>query len=150
MIAPASPVLATEVFRRFNRAYTRFLATLDDHYLGTEYSLAEGRVLYELATRSRAQAKDVAEALGLDAGYLSRILRKFEKAGLVNRAAAAHDKRAAHLLLTVRGRAAIRTLNARANRQARDILGKLSAGQRSQFARALSTIEATVLAGRRQ
>lgn len=138
---------ATAAFRRFNRAYTRFLGTLDDHYLRTEYSLAEGRVLYELATRSRAQAKDVAEALGLDPGYLSRILRKFEKALLVTRATAEHDKRAADLLLTERGHAAIRTLNSRANQQARDVLGKLSAGQRTQFARALSIIQDTVLGG---
>ena len=63
-------------FRRFNRAYTRFLGTLNDHYLRTEYSLAEGRVLYELATHSRPQAKEIAEALGLDPGYLSRILKQ--------------------------------------------------------------------------
>jgi DNA-binding MarR family transcriptional regulator/GNAT superfamily N-acetyltransferase len=150
MTADAHLVPATAAFRRFNRAYTRFLGTLDDHYLRTEYSLAEGRVLYELATRSRAQAKDVAEALGLDPGYLSRILRKFEKAGLVGRVAAAHDRRAADLLLTARGRAALRTLNSRANRQARDVLGKLSDGQCTQFVQALSTIEETVLEGRRE
>ena len=148
MPADASLVPATAAFRRFNRAYTRFLGTLDDHYLRTEYSLAEGRVMYELATRSRAQAKDVAEALGLDPGYLSRILRKFEKTGLVTRATAVHDKRATDLQLTARGRAAIRILNSRANRQAHDVLDKLSAGQRQQFARALSTIEDTVLGGR--
>ena len=145
MPSDASLVPATAAFRRFNRDYTRFLGTLDNHYLRTEYSLAEGRVLYELATRSRAQAKDVAAALGLDPGYLSRILRKFQKAGLVTRATAAHDKRAADLLLTARGRAAIRTLNSRANRQAHDILGRLSPRQRRQFAHALSTIENTVL-----
>lgn len=135
-------------FRRFNRAYTRFLGTLDEHYLGTEYSLAEGRVLYELATRAKPQAKEVAEALGLDAGYLSRILGKFKKSGLIERTTAKHDKRAAHLLLTTGGRAAIRALNGRADKQARSIFGKLSSEQRAEFVRALGAIEETVLAVR--
>ncbi len=132
-------------FRRFNRAYTRFLGTLSDSYLRTEYSLAEGRVLYELATRSRPQAKDVAEALGLDPGYLSRILAKFRKAGLIARATAPHDRRAAHLLLTARGKAALGTLNRRANRQAHAVLSSLSTGQRTQLAGAWHAIERTIL-----
>jgi DNA-binding MarR family transcriptional regulator/GNAT superfamily N-acetyltransferase len=140
---------STASFRSFNRAYTRFLGTLDDHYLRTDYSLAEGRVLYELATRTRPQAKEIAEALGLDPGYLSRILRKFERTGLVSRATANEDKRAADLHLTAQGRAAIRTLNLRADKQAEAILGKLSAGERTRFAHALSSIEETVLGGRR-
>ena len=71
----------TAVFRQFNRVYTRFLGTLSEGFLRTEFSLAEGRVIYELATRPKAQAKEIGETLGLDAGYLSRILTKFEKAG---------------------------------------------------------------------
>jgi DNA-binding MarR family transcriptional regulator/GNAT superfamily N-acetyltransferase len=138
----------TARFRRFNRTYTRFLGTLNNHYLNTEYSLAEGRVLYELATRSGSQAKDVAEALSLDAGYLSRILRKFEKNGLVVRAAAKDDGRAANLQLTSRGRAAIRSLNLRADNQARAVLERLNARRRRELARAISTIEETVLGGR--
>ena len=149
MSAPGpSLVPATAAFRRFNRAYTRFLGTLNDHYLRTQYSLAEGRVLYELATHKKPQARDVAEALGLDAGYLSRILRKFERAGLVARATSRQDKRAADLRLTARGRAAIRTLNLRADKQAQDLLGSLSPGQRAKFSDALDTIEETVLGGR--
>ncbi len=143
-----SPAPSTAAFRRFNRAYTRFLGTLDDHYLRTDYSLAEGRVLYELATGTRPQASEIAEELNLDPGYLSRILRKFERTGLVCRATAKEDKRAANLQLTARGRAAIRTLNLRADKQAEAILGKLSASQRARFAHALSSIEETVLASR--
>ena len=145
----SSLVPATAAFRRFNRAYTRFLGTLDHHYLRTDYSLAEGRVLYELATRTRPQAKEVAEALGLDAGYLSRILRKFEGTGLVTRSTDKEDKRAANLRLSARGRAALRTLNLRADKQAEAVLSKLSTSQRGRFAHALSSIEETVLGGRR-
>ena len=139
---------STAAFRHFNRAYTRFLGTLSDHYLSTDYSLAEGRVLYELATRPRPQAKDVAEALGLDPGYLSRILRKFERAGLVVRAPSSDDRRRADLRLTTGGRAAIRTLNARADKQAKTVLGKLSEDQRVKLSTALTTIEETVLGSR--
>jgi DNA-binding MarR family transcriptional regulator/GNAT superfamily N-acetyltransferase len=146
----ADPSLApaAAAFRRFNRAYTRFLGTLNNHYLRTEYSLAEGRVLYELATRTRPQARDVSEALGLDPGYLSRILRKFERAGLVARATSRQDKRASDLRLTTRGRAALRTLNLRADKQAHELLASLSPAQRANFAHALDTIEETVLARR--
>ena len=142
---PARPAPSTAAFRSFNRAYTRFLGTLNDHYLNTEYSLAEGRVLYELATRPRAQAKEIADVLGLDPGYLSRILRKFEREGLVARAVARDDRRAADLRLTARGRTAIRTLNLRADKQARSVLGQLSTDQRAKLASALSTIETTIL-----
>ena len=149
MPSDASLAAPTAAFRSFNRAYTRFLGTLNDHYLRTEYSLAEGRVLYELATRRpRPQAGEIAETLGLDPGYLSRILRKFERAGLVARIPAKDDRRAAELRLTTRGRAAVRTLNVRADKQARAVFGKLSAGQRARVTNALSTIEKTILDNR--
>lgn len=144
--APASLGPATAAFRRFNRAYTRFLGTLNDSYLSTGYSLAEGRVLYELAQRTKPQAKEVAHALGLDTGYLSRILSKFEEAGLVTRAKAKNDNRAAHLLLTTRGRAAVRTLDRRADNQAHRILANLPEHLRNKFINALHTIEQTALA----
>jgi DNA-binding MarR family transcriptional regulator/GNAT superfamily N-acetyltransferase len=136
---------ATAAFRRFNRAYTRFLGTLNESYLSTNYSLSEGRVLYELATHPKPQATEVGQALGLDAGYLSRIISKFEKAGLVARDTAKNDHRASNLLLTPRGRAAVRKLNVRADKQAQGILASLSEDQRSRFINALQTIERTAL-----
>ena len=138
--------LAADVaaFRRFNRAYTRFLGTLSESYLRTEFSLAEGRVLYEIATQSKPQAKSVAAALDLDAGYLSRILARFRRAGLVARRTSRADNRAADLLLTAGGRAALRTLNRRADRQARAFFARLPGPQRSQFIGSLHAIEAAV------
>jgi DNA-binding MarR family transcriptional regulator/GNAT superfamily N-acetyltransferase len=146
-MAPADSSLAPTVasFRQFNRNYTRFLGTLNDRYLHTDFSLAEGRVLYELATRANLQAKEVAETLGLDAGYLSRILSKFKKAGLVSRTTARDDRRASILQITGRGRAVVRTLNLRASQQAAAVLKKLSAHQRVEFSRALNTVEQIVL-----
>lgn len=144
--------LATDAaaFRHFNRVYTRFLGTLNEGFLRTEYSLAEGRVLYELATRSsqaaqEPQAKAIGEALDLDAGYLSRILTKFEKAGLVERRTSKGDSRAADLRLTARGRATFRTLNLRAEKQARTLLKSLPDAERARFIGATQTIEGVVL-----
>lgn len=142
----ADPALVADAaaFRQFNRVYTRFLGTLTDSFLRTEYTLAEGRVLYELATRSHPRAKDIGEALGLDAGYLSRILSKFEKSGLLTRKTSPGDNRAVDLLLTASGRAAFRTLNSRSETQARSFLKALPPASRAQFVSALHTMEATV------
>jgi DNA-binding MarR family transcriptional regulator/GNAT superfamily N-acetyltransferase len=132
-------------FRRFNRSYTRFIGTLNEGLLQTEFSLAEGRVLYELATQAAPQAKEIAAALDIDAGYLSRILAKFQRAGLVERRISKEDNRAADLRLTVRGRAAFRTLNTRSEKQARSILKDLPPRARTQFVDALRTIESIAL-----
>ena len=144
MASSSSLAPSTAAFRSFNRTYTRFLGTLNNHYLSTEYSLAEGRVMYELATHPGVQAKEIAEALGLDPGYLSRILRRLERLGLIARATSEDDKRASNLTLTADGRAAVRTLNKRADTQAHAVLGKLSAAQRVRFEHALNTIEETI------
>jgi len=137
-------------FRRFNRLYTQFIGTVTERFLHTRYSLAEGRVLYELAIRDKPRAKEVAEALGMDAGYLSRILTKHEKAGLVKRQISKRDGRAADLLLTPKGRAAFRTLNERAEKQARAIFADMTIPARTQFIGAMRTIEEVVLRGDRE
>jgi DNA-binding MarR family transcriptional regulator len=73
--------------RAFNRLYTRVIGTLREGLLNSEYSLSEARVLFQLATRHESTAREIARDLDLDAGYLSRILRKFECAGLLSRKA---------------------------------------------------------------
>ncbi|HEX4064468.1 MAG TPA: bifunctional helix-turn-helix transcriptional regulator/GNAT family N-acetyltransferase [Acidobacteriaceae bacterium] len=150
MPSPVDPVLAADAaaFRQFNRVYTRFLGTLSEGFLRTEYSLAEGRVLYELATRDPApQAKEIGATLGLDAGYLSRILTKFEKTGLVTRKTSKNDSRASDLQLTSRGRVVFRTLNTRAEKQAREFLQALPPPARTEFTSAVRTMEQS-LAGK--
>src|ERR1700693_5656838 len=74
-------------FRQFNRMYTQYIGTLNQGLLNSEYSLAEARVLYELASRTAPKASEIAEGLGMDPGYLSRILGKFEHDGLLQRRA---------------------------------------------------------------
>src|SRR4051794_28245053 len=128
-------------FRRFTRLYTRFLGTLEEGLLETPYSLSEARVLYELATRRRPLPKEITQELGMDAGYLSRILSKFQERGLVKRSASLEDGRLVHLTLTREGRAAFRNLNARSDRQARGILGALAPASRHELIRSMRSIE---------
>src|SRR3954447_23611938 len=99
--------------RRFNRFYTRQIGVLHEGLLRSPFSLAEVRVLYELAHNEEPTATDLAKELALDAGYLSRILRKFEKQGLIGRQRSAADGRRTLLRLTKRGRRAFATPDSR-------------------------------------
>ncbi len=128
-------------FRQFNRMYTRFIGTLQEGFLDTEFSLAEGRVIYELATRTAPKANEIAEALGIDPGYLSRLLGKFERAGLLKRKASKEDGRSTDLGLTQRGKAAFQKLNALADEQARRILTELPPREATQLVRSMRSIE---------
>src|SRR5581483_4202250 len=99
--------------RRFNRFYTRQIGVLRKTFLDSPYSLAEARVLYELANGRAPTATDIGRALDLDAGYLSRLLRSFEKRGLIRRQIAAEDGRRSHLTLSARGRRSFAPLDRR-------------------------------------
>src|SRR5271154_2402250 len=92
------------VVRRFNRFYTRQIGVLRKTFLDSPYSLGEARVLYEIASGRSLTASAIGRALDLDAGYLSRVLRNFEKRGFIERKASARDARPSHLTLTARGR----------------------------------------------
>src|SRR5271169_1743452 len=108
-LPPTAPAaLADDIanFRGFNRLYTRFIGTLQEGMLNTEFSLAEARVLYELATRKSPKAKEILEELEIDPGYMSRLLGKFEQAGLLKRKPSDRDGRFAEIALTRRGRSA--------------------------------------------
>src|SRR6185503_7005677 len=92
-----------ETVRRFNRFYTRQIGLLRKGYLKSPWSLTQVRVLYELAHRDRPTAHEIGKELGLDAGYLSRILRDFEKRRLLQKKVSEIDGRQSHLSLTKRG-----------------------------------------------
>lgn len=148
--AGPSPKAVTDVapdrvaaVRGFNRFYTRQLGLLRKTYLDTPYSLGEMRVLHELAHPSVAQptAKDIGRALDLDAGYLSRVLRNFEKRGLIRRTTSKNDARQSHLALTAQGRKFFAPAEKRSTDDVGAMLGALSEREQSELVRAMGTIE---------
>jgi DNA-binding MarR family transcriptional regulator/GNAT superfamily N-acetyltransferase len=127
--------------RRFNRFYTRHLGVLRRNFLDSPYSLGEARVLYEIASAQTPTASEIGRALDLDAGYLSRTLRNFEKRGLIARKRSPGDARQSRLTLTARGRRIFAPLQRRSQRQAGDMLEKLSAAEQARLVAAMTTIE---------
>jgi DNA-binding MarR family transcriptional regulator/N-acetylglutamate synthase-like GNAT family acetyltransferase len=128
--------------RRFNRFYTRQIGVLRKTYLDSPYSLGEMRVLYELAQGADKTAKDIGRNLDLDAGYLSRVLRDFEKKGLVKRTTSKADARQSHLSLTVKGRKVFAPADKRSQDDVAAMLAKLDSGKQAQLVSAMQTIEA--------
>ena len=132
---------AVERMRRFNRFYTRLVGVLDEGHLESPFSLAEARVLYELAHRRSPTASDIARDLALDAGYMSRMVKKLERKKIVRRTAAENDARQSLLHLTPAGRASFEMLDARAHAAVADLLEKLDAHERERATRAMTVIE---------
>jgi DNA-binding MarR family transcriptional regulator/GNAT superfamily N-acetyltransferase len=133
-------------FRRFTRFYTRLIGTLQEGILGSALSLAEARVLYELATQETPTATEIASALGLDPGYLSRILARFEKDGLLKRAASREDARRLTLQLKRKGTSLFRDLNGRSDQQAKTVLEPLPPTARDTLIASMGKIEALLSA----
>jgi DNA-binding MarR family transcriptional regulator/GNAT superfamily N-acetyltransferase len=133
-------------FRQFNRMYTRYIGTLNEGLLDSKYSLAEARVLYELATRAAPKAREIAEELAMDPGYLSRLLGKFERDWLLSKKASQQDGRSIELGLTARGRSVFRKLNALSDAQAHGVLQGLPPEARSEVIRCMGSIE-SILTG---
>jgi DNA-binding MarR family transcriptional regulator len=134
-------VSAVDAVRRFNRFYTRRIGALDEGHLHSVYSLAEVRVMYELANRAPATARELARDLSLDAGYLSRILRRFTTEGLLRRAPAKSDRRRTLLSLTAKGDRVFAPLNAGARAQVKALLEPLSIEERKALVAAMQRIE---------
>lgn len=130
--------------RRFNRFYTRQIGLLGDGYLGGPFTLAEVRVLYEVAHRDAPTASDIAKALGLDAGYLSRMLASFRKRGFLARKASIEDARQSHLSLTKKGRAAFLALDAKSADGVAKMIEPLSPAERNRLTGAMATIEGSL------
>ena len=127
--------------RRFSRFYTRQIGVLHEGLLGSPFSLTEGRVVYELAQREGATATELGGELGLDAGYLSRILRGFEERGLIGRRPSATDGRQSVLSLTERGREAFAAIDARSRDEIAAMLAKLSPADQGRLVEAMGAIE---------
>ncbi len=130
-----------EAARRFNRFYTRTIGVLREGAYKSPFSLTEARVLYELAHRDKPTATALGRDLGLDAGYLSRMLRGFERRGLVLKTRSAADGRLSHLALTAQGRKVFAPLNARSHDEVAALLGGLSSAAQGRLVGAMQTIE---------
>ena len=127
--------------RGFNRFYTRKIGVLREGAYKSPFSLTQVRVLYELAHRDRPTATELGRDLGLDAGYLSRILRGFEKRGLLAKTRSSSDGRRSHLGLTAQGKKAFAPLEARSHDEVAALLADLSGSEQSRLVAAMQTIE---------
>jgi DNA-binding MarR family transcriptional regulator/GNAT superfamily N-acetyltransferase len=127
--------------RRFNRFYTQKIGVLQAGHLNSPFSLAEVRVLYELAHREQPTASELGRDLGLDAGYLSRILRGFEKKGLVKKSPSEADGRQQLLTLTRKGEEAFAPLNVRSRTEIGALLGPLSGAEQNRLVDSMHAIE---------
>jgi DNA-binding MarR family transcriptional regulator/GNAT superfamily N-acetyltransferase len=127
--------------RRFNRFYTRRIGVLQEGYSGGPFSLAESRVLYEIGQRNNPTATGIARELGLDAGYLSRILKAFEVRGYIVRETSGSDGRQSLLSMTPRGRKAFAPIEAHTVSEISAMLGALLPDAQDRLVSALHTVE---------
>jgi DNA-binding MarR family transcriptional regulator/N-acetylglutamate synthase-like GNAT family acetyltransferase len=130
-----------ESVRRFNRFYTKQIGILSEQVLKSQFSLAEARVIYELAQREKATATELGGELGLDAGYLSRLLAAFKKRGLIARKPSETDGRRSLIWLTEKGRKAFAELNAHSHNEIESLIGRLSPADRNRLTEAMRVIE---------
>ena len=127
--------------RAFNRFYTRKLGVLDQQLLKSPFSLSEARVLYELANREDPAAKEIGIELGLDPGYLSRIIQKFDEDGLITRKPLPSDRRQYRLSLTAKGRQAFAKLDRSSHDDVAAMLAALSPAGGQRLIDAMAAIE---------
>lgn len=127
--------------RAFNRFYTRKLGVLGQHLANSPFSLSEARVLYELAHRQDLSAKEIGTELGLDAGYLSRILQSFDDGGLITRKPVPADRRQYRLALTTKGRQAFAKLDRNSHDDVGVMLAALPCGASGRLLGAMGVIE---------
>jgi DNA-binding MarR family transcriptional regulator/predicted N-acetyltransferase YhbS len=126
--------------RAFNRSYTKFLDALNEHHLHTPFSLTEARVLYELGQRDETEVAALRQASGLDAGYLSRLLSRFEDNGLVRRDRSRADARRQVIRLTTKGHDSYRVLDTKTVGHIRALLADLSDDEQVRLIDAMDMI----------
>jgi DNA-binding MarR family transcriptional regulator/GNAT superfamily N-acetyltransferase len=133
-----------DVVRHFNRFYTGRIGALGAAHLGSEFSLTEVRVLYELAHGERTTASGIASTLGIDRGYLSRMLRTFKRRGLIATRRDSDDRRHTHLTLTAAGRKAFAPLDRKARDEVVGMLAPLSDARQRRVVSAMATIRGSL------
>jgi DNA-binding MarR family transcriptional regulator/GNAT superfamily N-acetyltransferase len=132
---------AVDIIRGFNRFYTRQLGLLDQGLLGTEFTLTEARILYELANRHAFTATDIARELAIDLGYLSRLITRFERKGYIQRTRSLTDARQNYLKLTRHGREVFDPLNQAAREQIAAMIDPMTPENRSDLLSAMQSVQ---------
>src|SRR5580658_1735510 len=135
---------AVAAVREFNRFYTNVIGLLRGKYLETPYSLTEARLLFELAQRDASEVTDLRRVVDIDAGYLSRILARFEADGLITRQRSAADGRRQVIQLTGAGRSVVAGLDARSAEQTRDMLAAVYHHDQRRLLEAMRVITETL------
>jgi DNA-binding MarR family transcriptional regulator/GNAT superfamily N-acetyltransferase len=133
-----------EAVRRFNRFYTRRIGVLEEGLLASRFTLAQARVLFELATRDTGSAGELADSLGLDPGYLSRILQGFVDSRLIVRERSSEDGRRTELSLTAKGRKAYSELDRRSRLKIDELIAPLSSTQRERLLCSMRILQETL------
>jgi DNA-binding MarR family transcriptional regulator/GNAT superfamily N-acetyltransferase len=136
-----APEERVEAVRRFNRFYTRQINILNEKYLRSLFSVTEARVLYELARRGSATASELSEALALDPGFCSRLLRRLDKRCLLDGRPYEKDGRRTVLKLTAKGQAAFARLDQRARESTATLIAGLPGAEQEKLVWAMGTIE---------
>lgn len=126
--------------RSFNRSYTKFLGVLNEHLLGSPYSLTEARVLFELGQQEETGVARLRSTVDLDPGYLSRVLGRFEARGLIRRQRSTADGRRQVITLTDAGRTSFLAIDAKSAEQIRTLLRRLSAEEQARLVDAMAMI----------
>ena len=126
--------------RSFNRFYTNLIGLLDQHFLDSPFSLTEARVLYEIRHIENCSAKMIRENISIDEGYLSRIIKRFAKQGLLKKAPSSEDKRLHIIVLTEKGHGAFSRLNENSNRSIFRLISGLSGSERDRLVQMMDGI----------
>ena len=127
--------------RSFNRFYTNISGLLDKHILNSAYSLPEVRIMFELYHHHDLTASNIIEMIDIDKGYLSRVLRSFEKNGLMGKLPSPTDGRSVTLYLTTKGRKEFETLNTAADKQVQESFKNLSEKDCNDLIRKMNEIK---------
>ncbi len=131
-----------EKIRGFNRFYTNLIGLLEQNFLDRPYSLTEGRVLYEISYMEDCSAKKIREHIAIDEGYLSRIIHKFTKQGLIKKTPLPKDRRLHIILLTDKGKKEFSKLNENSNKLISQLIESLSEQENAELVEMMERIRA--------
>lgn len=126
--------------RKFNRFYTDIIGLLDKYLLHSAYSLAEGRIIFEIYSGKSVQASQIMTAMNIDKSYLSRLLKKLEKDGLITRASSGNDARAMLISLTEKGIQEFTMLNKASDKQISDLIINLNSTDQQELVANMNAI----------